>query len=181
MKKMILAFMLIANVSVAQENVKALSKTDAFSAKTGTLIQRELQKVGSVKVKYGENMNVEILSVTDLVTKENSKAIRLSALVTTSLSRDTKAGSLDTDEVEAALKSLNLIKTATATPSPENYTEIKFMSRGELLIGCYSGKPGKEWTLFVKMDRFDSNSYVYIDKDNIDSLIGVLTEAKSKL
>ena len=59
-----------------------------------------------------------------------------------------------------------------------NYTEDNFKSRSGFVAGCFSEK--KSWTAFMKLDKYDSNSYVWMEKDDLTQLLTLIEQAKPK-
>ena len=62
---------------------------------------------------------------------------------------------------------------------PANYSEVSFRSRSGFEAGCFTSK--NSWTTYLKLERYDSNSYVFMDKEDMDKLLTILEEAKAKL
>ncbi len=159
-----------------KEVSKDKSKADLFSEKAGSLFQTETSKVGSLK-----KLDIKTIVITDLVSNDKITAIRLETLHYSSLGSDTKVGTFDKDEIDAVLKSLGIIKAKMEVISTFDYTEIQYRSRGGLEVGCFTSGKKNEWNLYLKLERYDSNSFVFLDKKDIDDLTDLLQQAKTKL
>lgn len=165
-------------VSFAQtstkEKVKEQSNAEIFSNQAGTLIQKEFEDVGSVK-KCG----IQIAKFADLISGRTSKAVRFEFNYSSAYSSDTKLALLDVDEIDGLIKSLKLIQEKIFPTSPTNYTEVSFRSRSGFEAGCFSNKGS--WSTYLQLERYDKNSYVFMDKEHLGILLTLLEQAKEKL
>lgn len=156
----------------SQTKAQELSNAEMFSAKSGTLISREFIDVGKVKTTL-----IKVVHYTDLIAKETLSAVRFEHVSLTKYSVDTKIGALDADEIDGLLKSLLIIKDEIITNVPENYTEVTFKSRGGFEAGCFYGKEG--WALYLKLDKYDSKSNVFLSIEDLPVLLEQIEKAKS--
>lgn len=175
MKKTVLTMMLLAFglLTFAQTSTTSneLSNAERFSSKAGTLIQKEFVELGSVK-----NTEISVVHYTDLNTLDSISAVRFKYVVSTSYSTDTKIAILDSDEIEGLITSIKMMKDRVFTTNPTNYTEIIYKSRGGFEAGCFSSKKG--WSTYLKLERFDSKSYVFLKNEDFTELLSLLEEAK---
>lgn len=153
---------------------KEQSKLEQFSSKSGTLVEKKFIGVGQLKT-----VKVEVLVLTDLISKIKVAGVRFSKETATRYTSDTKTAFLDADEIDALVFSIEIMKTKIIPSSPDSYTEVVFTSRSGFSAGCYfdSGK----WTVFMKLERFDKDSYQYLQSEDIDSFASLLLQAKTKL
>lgn len=159
----------------AAEKNKEVSNAEKFSERSGTLIQKEFADVGSIK-----KCKIQLATFTDLISGQTSKAVRFEYEHKSSYSTDTKLALLDADEIEGLIKSIKIIQDKVIpSPTTGNYSEVTFKSRSGFETGCFTGKNG--WTPYMKLEKFDSNSYVFLDKDDFATLLGLLEQAKAKL
>lgn len=149
---------------------KSQSKLETFTSKSGTLIKQEFTDIGQVK-----SCKVQVLKVKDLITGESFSGVRLEVSTTYS----EKSTLLDSDELTGLLNSLTLIKDKILPTTPTIYTEIVYKSRGGFQAGCYSNK--QDWSLFLKIDQYDDKSYIWCKSDDLDNVISVLSNAKTKI
>ncbi|MFX1707013.1 hypothetical protein SAMN05660461_6161 [Chitinophaga ginsengisegetis] len=150
------------------------SKAELFSNKSGSLIQKQFMDIGSLR-----GCLIQVAQFTDLIGGETTKAVRFEYAYSGAYSSDTKIGLLDMDEVDALIKSLNIIKDKIMPTTPEVYTEIEYKSRGGLEAGCFYSK--KQWSTFLKLARFDDKSFVIMKDGDIIQLLSLLNDAKAKL
>ena len=175
MKQAILATVIFALTTVsAFSQVKELSNAETFSAKSGALIQKEFLKIGSIK-----GANVSVIYFTDLITKTKQSALKFEYDVVGKYSTDTKSAVLDADEVDGLINSIKIIQESVFPLTATNYTEVSFKSRGGFDAGCFWSSGN--WSTYLKLEKFDNKSYVFLEKDDFSVLLGLLQEAKLKL
>ena len=178
MKKIALTILciLFLNMTQAQQAInKEKSNTELFNEKSGKLIQREFINVGVLK-----KMRIMIFALKDLIDNSSSSALRLEYDSYSSLGSDTKIAILDKDEVDGLIKSLRIIQEKIFPTSPENYTEVTFKSRGGFEAGCFQDAK-KKWSVYLKLERFDGKSTVYMESSDMTELISLIEQVKLKL
>ena len=74
---------------------KEQSNAEAFSAKAGTLMQKEFVEIGTIK-----KAKVQVLYYTDLISNTKTNALKFEYDVVSSYSTDTKVAILDVDEID---------------------------------------------------------------------------------
>ncbi|GAB3555293.1 hypothetical protein [Spirosoma fluminis] len=181
MKNLLLVLLFLPLCATAQQTAKKsieaekeLSNAERFSEKSGTLIKREYEDVGTLK-----KCKIQIATFTDIISGQKTKALRFEYEAYTSLGADTKLALLDADEIDGLIKSINYLQTDLLQSKPANYTEGYYRSRGGFECGCFSGDKG--WSAFMKLERFDSKSYVFIKPEDLTELLALLAAAKVKL
>ena len=63
--------------------------------------------------------------------------------------------------------------------TPTNYTEVTYRSRGGFEAGCYWSKG--DWATYLKLEKYDGKSYVFLKKDDFLALLALLEKAKTML
>lgn len=180
MKKftLILALTALTSFTFAQQVAKAkeqeVSNAEKFSERAGSLVQKEFIDIGSLK-----KCDIQVATFTDLISGQKSSAVRFEYEYKSSYSSDTKVALLDEDEIDGLMKSIKIIQDKVLPTTATNYTEVNFRSRSGFAAGCFSKK--ESWTTFMKLEKFDSNSYVFMDKEDLTSLLNLLQQAKAKL
>lgn len=184
MKKQLITLLAIAFTTIAiaqtksakEEVEKSQSKAEIFSEKSGSLIQKQFIDIGKLK-----SCNIQVAVFSDLLSNLKTSAVRFEKAYKASYSSssDDKIAILDPDELDALIKSLSVLKEKVYPTSPTDYTEINFRSRSGFSAGCFFDK-GK-WSPYMKLEKYDSNSYVFFELDDTQSLIDILTKAKLKL
>ncbi|NML23381.1 hypothetical protein HHL16_21050 [Pseudoflavitalea sp. G-6-1-2] len=142
------------------------SKLEAFSLKTGSLIKKEFKTLGTVK-----KVEIKTLILTDVLSDSKISGIKLETSVYKSYGSTTKSCFLDSDEIEAFLKSANYLMSSIGSPG-ELYSEFQFTSRDGFQAGCYKEKD--IWKYFIKLEKYDGDSYVFLDKDDFQKLIDTI-------
>ena len=150
------------------------SNIEKFSAKSGTLIEKQFVDIGNIR-----EVKVQLLTITDMIVGSKASGVRMEYVASSRYTSDTKVTFLDSDEVDGLIKSINILKSRVLNSTRDNYTEIVFRSRSGFEEGGYFSE-GK-WTTFVKLERFDKDSYVFMKPDDFDTLLALLQQAKPRL
>lgn len=179
MIKTILTFALsIVFISMSAQQLKPkeqeTSNAEKFSERSGSLIRKEFIDIGEIK-----KCEVKVIHFTDLISNQKTSAVKFEYEYKSTYSSDTKSAVLDADEIDGLIKSIKIIQEKVLPATAANYTEVSFRSRSGFEAGCYSKKDS--WSAYMKLERFDSNSYVFIDKDDLAKLLSLLEQAKARL
>ncbi|HCM29909.1 MAG TPA: hypothetical protein DHW83_03690 [Bacteroidales bacterium] len=178
MKKFLFVIISILTFSVSYGQTdtkeKELSNAEKFSLKAGTLIQKEFIDVGTIN-----KLKVQVIHYTDLVSNETVSSVRFEYEVASSYSTDTKIASLDADEIDGLIKSIKMMQEKIFAMTPANYTEVTYRSRGGFEAGCYWSNG--DWATYLKLEKYDSKSYVFLKKDDFPALLALLEKAKTML
>ena len=167
------AFTIQLNAQSASKE-KEQSNAEAFSAKAGTLMQKEFIEIGTVK-----KAKVQVLYYTDLISNIKKSALKFEYDVVSSYSTDTKVAILDVDEIDGLMKSIKLMQDKVMLTVPVNYTEVYYRSRGGFEGGCFTSKGA--WSCYLKLEKYDSKSYVWLESADLTTLYGLLEQAKAKM
>jgi hypothetical protein len=166
--KLLLFYIIPVTYCQATKEIKEpeKSKIKSFSLKKGCLIKKDFKTLGYVK-----KVEVQALKLTDVLTGATVSGIQLKPG-----GRPEKAAFLDADEVDGFLRSgkylLNSLKPA------KNYVEYEFTSRHGFQAGVHQNK--EEFSYFLKLERYDNDSYVFLDQDDFEQLIEMVENAKVK-
>jgi len=150
---------------------KEISNAEAFSAKAGTLMQKEFVEVGTIK-----KTKVLVLYYTDLISNTKKSALKFEFDVS-GYSTVTKVAVLDVDEIDGLMKSIKLLQEKVMVIVPTNYTEVYYRSRGGFEGGCFTSKG--VWSCYLKLEKFDGNSYVWLASEDFTTLYKLLEQAKA--
>lgn len=171
----ICTFAFAQDAAKAAEKNKEVSNAEKFSERSGTLIQKVFEDIGLVK-----KCEIQLATFTDLISGQSSKAVRFEYEHKSQYSNDTKLALLDADEIEGLIKSIKIIQEKVFPSTTNgNYSEVTFKSRSGFEAGCFVGKNG--WSPYMKLEKYDSNSYVFLDKEDFGILLGLLEQVKAKL
>lgn len=172
-----LALIIACFLTLAQQpktKEQETSNAEKFSERSGSLIQKAFIDIGDLK-----KCELKVIHYTDLVSNQKTSALKFEYDYKSTYSSDTKAAVLDADEIDGLIKSIRIIQDKIFPSTPTNYTEVSFRSRSGFEAGCYSKKDS--WSAYIKLERFDSNSYVFIEKEDLTKLLTLLEQAKAKL
>jgi hypothetical protein len=125
-----------------------------------------------------KGVKCEILILTDIVNQTKLGCLRLETTYSSSYSSDSYVGTLDYDEIDACVKSLQYIKDNMLPSSPSVYTEAEFKTRDGVKFGAYFNINKSKWNAFVYTKGYTSRSAEFFDSSNIDSLIEVMNKSK---
>lgn len=161
-------------MSYGQTKEKELSNAEKFSASVGTLIQITFLKTGRIG-----DVEIEAMHITNLLNNDKTAAVRFEKSSTSEYG-STAIAVLDPDEVDALLQSFDILKKMLPT-KPVAYTEVNFNSRGGFKAGGFYEAPKNKWTLFLQLQRFNKDSYQFLDSSQFDGIINRLWDAKKEL
>jgi hypothetical protein len=177
-KTILILTLLIAGFATFAQQTKnkeqQTSNAEKFSERSGSLIQKEFIDIGDIK-----KCELKVIHYTDLVSSQKTSALKFEYEYKSSYSSDTKAAVLDADEIDGLIKSIKIIQEKIFPSSATNYTEVSFRSRSDFEAGCYSKKDS--WSAYMKLEKFDSNSFVFMDKDDLIKLLVLLEKTKAQL
>ncbi|MFZ4740694.1 MAG: hypothetical protein ACOYLE_05980 [Bacteroidales bacterium] len=158
----------------AQTKDDLQSKAELFSEKTGTLIQKEFIDIATLK-----KCKIQVVRFTDLITNAEQSALKFEYELASSTSTEVKNTFLDADELDGLMKSIKIIQEKINSKKPTNYTEISFRSRGGFETGCIQNEG--VWTIYLILQKFDGERYVWITIADLPILYSFLEQAKDKL
>jgi hypothetical protein len=173
-KSILVIFLLGATITFAQTKEQELSNAEKFSIKAGALIQKEFEEIGSVK-----GAKISIVFYTDLISNTKQSALKFEYVNVDKYSSDTKSAVLDVDEVDGLIKSIKIIQERILPTIVTNYTEVSFKSRGGFDAGCFWSK--ESWSTYLKLEKYDGDSYVFLGQDDFPTLLELLEYAKTRL
>lgn len=180
MKKVLLfaTLLLIGCVAVAQEQEKSESKTVEFMQKDGTLLQRETYPMNSIK---GLSAECEVLVIKDVVSGSKMGCLRIeTSYYIGSGNSSTYIGTLDFDEIDACIQSLEYIINSVLPSTPEVYTEYRYRTRDGLEVGVYWSS-GKKWQAYVQTKQYNSRSMKSFDNALLPDFVAMLQNAKTSI
>lgn len=184
MKKFALIFatMLCCSVAFAQsakdDAEKTTSKTLEFLAKDGSFNVKEFYDLGTVK-----GIQCQVLIITNVVKNEKIGCLRVEKdyYSSYSSSSDSYIGTLDYDELDACIKSIDYIKETLLPSQPEVYTESQYKTRDNVQVGAYFDTKKKTWTAFMYTKGHTSRSAAFFDSSNLTELSEIMARAKEMI
>lgn len=161
---------------LAQERAKdeipeSKSKSVEFLKADGTFLLKEFYDLEKIK-----GVECQVLIMTNIVTGEKMGCLRLETHYKSQYTSDNYVGTLDSDELDACIQSLEYIKSTLLLSSPDVYTEAEYKTNDGVKFGAYFNK-GK-WIAYVYTKGYTSRSAEFLGADNITSFISVMNQAK---
>lgn len=184
MKKITLIFavLLCCSLAFAQpaqiDEEKTTSKALQFLAKDGSFNLKEFYDLGTVK-----GIQCQVLIITDVVRNEKIGCLRVEKdyYSSYSSSSDSYIGTLDFDELDACIKSINYIKETLLPSQPEVYTESQYKTRDNVQVGAFYDTKKKTWTAFMYTKGHTSRSAAFFDSSNLTELAEIMVRAKDMI
>lgn len=178
MKKILVAVLITFSLTAFSQDLKKdleTTKSDKFSQRSGTLLQKDFIDLGNVG-----GTEVKILKIKDLNNNESNSSVRFEKQGYGTYS-DTYINAIDKDEVDGLIISIkNLIDNVLKT-TPTTYTEVTYSSRGGLSLGSYFDVKKAKWTNFLKIEKYTSKSMGTLNESDLQNLLNLLEQAKPKL
>jgi hypothetical protein len=169
--------LLMTSLAFSQAKVeKQTTQAEQFSATAGTLIEKQFVDIGKVK-----GISVQVMKLKDLNSGTSKTALRFEYEYKSSYTSDTKIATLDLDEIDGLIKSMNNLKTTVFTSTRDVYTEVTFRSRTGFEAGAYYNVDKAKWVAYIKLEKFDSNSQVFFNTEDFASILTFVEQAKTKM
>jgi hypothetical protein len=159
--------------SFGQDKVETQSKTKKFSENSGSLISKEFIDVGEFK-----KVKIKVIRLSDLISLKSIVSIRLETDITTKYSTDTKVATLDSDELKGLMTSIQIMQGKVFPSEPVNYTEISFTSLEGFEAGCFWSASKNKWSTYIKIDKYDGKSYVFLEVEDLSKFLELLKAAE---
>lgn len=174
-----ITFLAYVNVMYAQQPLKSTepeSKVELALLSKGALIKKEFIPLGYLQAKYNK-AEVEIIKIEDLVKGTKTYGVVVKFEYSTTYSTDTKSAYIDQDEIDELMNVLKKMNEITSNNTPTNYTEVIYACRSGYELGAFYSK-SKLWTFYMKLEKYDKNSFISLEKDAILTFQLLLEKAK---
>lgn len=158
-----------------KEEEASSSKTLEFMAKDGSLLVKEFYDLATIK-----GVKCQVLIIKDVVANKKIGCMRLETTHYSSYSSspDTYIGTLDSDELDACIKSLKYLKDNLLSQPATTYTEAGYKSRDKVEIGAFYSTDKNNWSAYVQTKSYTSRSMKFFDAENLDALAAEMEKAK---
>lgn len=178
MKKILLSVLLTSSLMIYSQEVKKdieQTKSEKFSQRAGTLLQKDFIDLGQIG-----GTEIKILKISDLNNNESNSSVRFEKHGYGTYA-DTYISAIEKDEVDGLIISIkNLINNVLKT-TPTTYTEVTYSSRGGFSLGSYYEVKKSKWTCFLKVEKYTSKSMSILTEVDLQSLLNLLEQAKTKM
>ncbi len=177
MKKLVLflsvLFLSVSGFTQTKDDVpSSQSAAVEFLNTQGSLIVKEFYDLPKVK-----GVECQVLILSDVVNNTKMGCLRLETHYSSSYSSDSYIGTLDYDELDACIKSLQYIKDSLLPSTPLVYTEVEYKTKDGVKLGAFFSK--NKWSAYVYTKGYTSRSAEFLSADNIDSFISIMNQAKT--
>lgn len=174
----ICAMFLAASSFAQQKDEESTSTTLQFMKASGSFLVKEFYDLATVK-----GVECKVLIITDVVSNKKIGCMRLETNYRSSYNStpDTYVGTLDADELDACIRSLNYLKDNLLSTEKEAYTEAEYKSRDKVTIGAYYDVSKKTWTAYVQTKSSSTRSMKFFDTENLEALSAEMAKAKDMI
>ena len=176
MKTLFLFFLLSPVLVFCQKDTSNQSLIEKISQKSGSLIKKEFENIGSIK---GQNLSIDLLRISSL-SEPSLKQINGCRIEVTN-TYSTYTAFLDADELGALINAMRIIQTTVFPDTATKYTEVIFKSKSGFQIGCYFDVKAKEWSAFVQVVTYTDKSIVFLAPSDFTKLAGLIQTVINKL
>lgn len=171
-----IALFLVVTLAYGQASEKRYTQAEEFSLKSGTLIRKEFIDVGTIK-----GIEVQVLKVSDLHSGNGISALRLNRSVQGRYTSASHTAALDADELDDLMRAINNLKMNVFPTSPYTYTEVTFQSKAGFEAGAYYDQDRMKWVAYLRLEKYDRDSMVFLSVSDFDELLTLIGEAKQKM
>lgn len=160
-----------AQTQAKDEIPESKSKAVEFMTADGSFLVKEFYDLQKIK-----GVECQVLIMRNVVSGKKMGCLRLVTQYRSQYSSDSYIGTLDSDELDACIQSLEYIINTLLTSTPEVYTEAEYKTSDGVKFGAYFNK-GK-WTAYVYTKGYTNRSAEFLGTDTINSFIAVMRQAK---
>lgn len=159
--------------AIGQTIAKELTQAEQFSAQSGVLIEKQFIQVGTIK-----GVSARVVKYKDLNSGNSKSALRFEYEYKSQYTTDTKIASLDVDEIEGLIKSIKNFQSSVFTETRSVYTEVTYRSRTGFEAGAYYEVEKKKWTAYIKLEKYDNKSMVFLSVEDFHVLGSLIEQAQ---
>lgn len=174
MKQAFILLLVFSNFLCFSQKDSVVTKLDKEIFKTGALIRTEIIGIGDFGGLGTNKVKVATVKTTDLANDITVKGIYVTV--------DNIRNTVDEDEVDGLIISLERMRSLLNTKPPKTYNEFKFstISGFELVVETYKD----DWVFYIKTKHFiDTRSHMHLRKpmESLKSFYDLILKAKEEL
>lgn len=177
---LVVAILCTANVIAQELPNKEQSKSEVvqFLEMDGYLLKKEFYDIGKVA-----GIEFQNIVITDIATGTKRGALRISVDSYSSLGTTTYTGTLDYNEIDGCIKSMEYIQSNILTNIPTTYTECIYKTKDGVSFGAYMSNSRKtpEWIVFVQTKDYTIKSHKHFSAEQIGEVIRILYKSIQNL
>lgn len=180
MKRILLTTAVIISCFIVNAQEKSEVKALEFSSRSGALIKKEFYEIG--ELNKGD-IKFDVLMFHDVIDGKSEGLLRVTTSRYTSIGEREFSGSLNYDELDGCIQSMQYIKNNIINTTPETYTEYIYRTVDGVKIGAYwsKGKNESKWVVFIQSKTVSDDSMRTISVSDIDIVVDLLKNSKSKM
>lgn len=182
MVRFMIVFVLLS-IPLSVYTQKEESDIEGFSRTTSTIIEKEFTPIAKIKAGKGLSkriLKLELLKVTDLLKSKSEFAISFSFFEPgTYTYGDEKYGYVDQSDISAFVNFLDLLLNDFTKKTYTNYKEYSFQTNGGFKAGAFCSE--NTWRYFVKLEKYDSKSQIFMTQIQFDALYRKAKEANESI
>lgn len=185
MKKTIIALttMALLITSAYAENLKdsvpqAKTKLEQFSAKTGVILIRGFQKIGSAQGLYSTSVNIESKEFTNVTDGSKQYGITIEAFKEDGRYDKQHTSFIDFDEIDSLIQGIDYISKVKADVTKLADFQADYTTKGELKISTFNS--GDKLMAAVTSGTIGGVA-AYFNIDDLAKLKELILKAKQKI
>lgn len=185
MKRTILALALSAffiptsNAANLKDSVpEAKTKLEQFSAKTGVVMIRGFQKIGTESGLYNTSVNVQTKEFTNVTDGTKEYGITIEAFKEDGRYDKKHTSFIDYDEIDSLIEGIEYISKVKADVTQLEDFQADYKTKGDLEISTFSS--GKKVMAAVSSGRIGSVA-AYFNIEDLVNIKNLILKAKSKI
>jgi hypothetical protein len=185
MKKTIIALTTMALLipSAYAENLKdsvpqAKTKLEQFSAKTGVILIRGFQKIGSAQGLYSTSVNIESKEFTNVTDGSKQYGITIEAFKEDGRYDKQHTSFIDFDEIDSLIEGIDYISKVKADVTKFADFQADYTTKGELKISTFNS--GDKLMAAVTSGTIGGVA-AYFNIDDLAKLKELILKAKQKI
>ena len=154
------------------------SKLEAFNAKTGVVMIRGFEKVGSIFALYGSQLDVEskeFINVSEGTTQYGITIELIKLVGETSIKRKSY---VDYDEIDSLIEGIDYITKVSPSVTQFEHFQADYKTRGDLKVSIFSSDEG---VLGVVTSGKEGGVSIYFKLDTLTQVKALLLHAKRRI
>lgn len=155
------------------------TKSDKFSNRSGSLIQKEFNEVGKVS-----GNEITVLKIKDLNSNETISSVRFkNTSYSSTFGEEEYLNSIDKEELDGLIISVKKLIDEVIKTEPSVYSEVVYRSVSGFSLGAFYRNEAKKkgWVPFLKVDKYKSKSFSTLNDDNLIEILALLEKAKEMM
>jgi hypothetical protein len=154
------------------------SKLEAFNAKTGVVMIRGFEKVGSIFALYGSQLDVESKEFINVSEGTTQYGITIELIKMVGQSNIKKKSYVDYDEIDSLIEGIDYITKISPSVTEFEHFQADYKTRGDLKVSIFSSNEG---VLGVVTSGKEGGVSIYFKLDTLTQVKALLLHAKRRI